>query len=45
MSAVMEKIDETAALVMGAALSLSSNLLTQSTMKTATSPEVRQVYQ
>jgi hypothetical protein len=38
----MEKIDETAALVMGAALSVSSNLLKESTIKEATSPEVRQ---
>ena len=45
MSAVMEKIDETAALVMGAALSVSSNLLTESTMREATSPEVRQIIQ
>ena len=39
----MEKIDETAALVMGAALSVSSNLLKESTVKEATSPEVRLV--
>ena len=39
----MEKIDETAALVMGAALSVSSNLLKESTMKEPTSPEVRQI--
>ncbi len=43
MSAVMEKIDETAALVMGAALSVSSNLLTESSVSEATSPLVRQV--
>ena len=42
MSAAMEKIDETAAVVMGAALSVSSNLLTDSTMTEASSPEVRQ---